>query len=300
MYLFDESKLIEIFCDADDFCQAFEQWECRQSPTQKAHRAVGAKAQLKRSEIIAITVFFQLSGFKNFEYYYQRLVLPCWESYFPKLVSYNRFVELIGENWMVLFLFANWRSAQGRRSGAYYIDSKKLPVCHNRRIHQNRVFEGIARRGKSSTGWFFGLKIHLVINHLGEIIRFLLTPGNVADNNQKVLKYLLDDLQGRCFGDAGYLTKCFEHFFKQGLKLVCKVRSNMKNCLMDLQDKLLLKKRGIIESVNDILMTVHEIEHTRHRSPRNAFAHIFASLVAYSYCKCKPSAEAKYVRLIPA
>lgn len=297
MYLFDESKLIEIFCDADDFCIAFEQWEKSQN-TQRS--AAGAKPRMKRSEVIAICVFYQLSGFKNFEYYYRRLVLPCWGTYFPKLVSHNRFVELVGENWVLLYLFANWRCACSELTGHYFVDSKKLPVCHNRRIHCHRVFSGIARRGKSSTGWFFGLKLHLVVNHLGGIVRFLLTPANVADNNAGALKSLLDGLKGSCFGDAGYLTKLFGHFFENGLKLVTKTRRNMKNCLVTMADKLMLKKRGMIESVNDILVSVHDLEHTRHRSPRNAFANIFAAVAAYSYGEFKPSAKAKYVRLLQA
>lgn len=111
----------------------------------------------------------------------------------------------------------------------FYVDSKKLPVCHNRRIHAHRVFKGIAQQGKSSTGWLYGLKLHLVINNLGEIVCLLLTSGSFSDNNKNVLPALFDGLKGHCYGD--YLSKLFEHFYLKGLKLVTKVRKNMKiNC----------------------------------------------------------------------
>lgn len=83
-----------------------------------------------------------------------------------------------------------------KRTGTYFIDSKKLPVCDNRRIHSNKVFEGFAKRGKSSTGWFYGLKVHLIINELGQIMNFMLTPASVADNNENLLKKMLKGLRG--------------------------------------------------------------------------------------------------------
>lgn len=291
-YLIDISKVVEIFCSVDDFCKLHDDHIEKKALLghQKPINS-GRKAQLSNSEIMTITIFYQLSGMKNFQYYYQRLVEPCLKSYFPGLVSYNRFLELIREHAPMMYMFVMWQTRHAECTGRYFIDSKKLPVCDNRRIKQNKVFKGIAQRGKSSTGWFYGLKIHLVINDLGQIVNFLLTPGSTADNQEKVLHFLLDELQGACYGDKGYITKLFEEFYQKGLKMVTKVRKNMKKLLYSITDVIFLRKRGIIESVNDILMSVCDIEHSRHRNPNNAFTHIFASLAAYNFLNRKPSLD---------
>ena len=296
MYAIDLTKLVEIFCEADDFCQLHQQYlQSHGLPSNLCSCSkAGRKSQLSSSEVLCILLFYPLSGMKNFQYYYQRLVEPCLKDYFPNLVSYTRFVELISQHWQLMWMLAQYKTSQSLRTGHYYIDSKKLPVCDNRRIHQHKVFSLIASRGKSSTGWYYGLKIHLVMrfaarNHLGQIVNFLLTTGSKADNNHKVLALLLKDLQGTCYGDKGYITSLFEKFYQDGLQLVTKTRKNMKQLLLNLSDALMLRKRGIIESVNDILMTVCDIEHTRHRSPINAITHILASLAAYCYLEQKPS-----------
>jgi hypothetical protein len=131
--------------------------------------------------------------------------------------------------------------------------------------------------------------VHLVINSYGELINFLFTQGNVADNNHEVLRQLLADLKGECFGDKGYLTTLFEEFYEKGLHLVTKVRNKMKNRLIPLAQYLKLRKRAVIESVNDILTSVFDLEHTRHRSPVNALAHMLSALIAYCFYKDKPA-----------
>lgn len=298
MYAIDLTKIVEIFCETDDFCQLHDQYVQSHFLAANHQSKSGPKPNLSNSEVLTIVLFYPLSGMKNFEYFYQRLVQPGLRDYFPKLVSYSRFVELIGENWQLMWLFVQYKASQGIRTGKYYIDSKKLPVCDNRRIGQHKVFEGIASRGKSSTGWFYGLKLHLVINHLGEVVSFLLTSGSRADNNPKVLRHLLGNLQGTCYGDKGYISSLFGQFYEQGLHLVTKSRKNMKRLLLGLSDAFMLRKRGLIESVNDILMTVCDIEHTRHRSPLNAITHILASVGAYCYLEQKPSLVQNF-RILP-
>jgi len=238
---------------------------------------------LSDSELLTILVFYQFSGYKCFQYYYQLCVGIRLKSYFPRLISYARFVALIPRLLPGLYVFLKWRTLLSQRTGWYVIDSKPLPVCHNRRIHSNSVFQEQAKRGKSSLGWFYGLKAHLVINQQGELINFVFTPGNVADNNQGVLRYLFEGLKGKCFGDRGYMTALFEEFYQQGLQLITKLRANMKNKLLLLEDKLKLRKRAIVESVNDILTSVFELQHTRHRSAVNAITHMLAALTAYCF-----------------
>jgi hypothetical protein len=280
----NEEKLLEIFVWSDDFVKS-SSVHALPAPLGQRRR----QPALSLSEIATILIFYHHSGYKCFEYYYQRCVLKDLRSCFPKAPSYSRFVQLIPRCLRLLHCMSQFLGRVHSGPGLYFIDSKKLPVCHNRRIHSNKVFKGLAQRGKSSTGWFFGLKIHLVINHLGEIVNFVITAANVMDNNKNVLDKLLQFVQGKCFGDKGYLSKHFEYFHQQGIQLITRIRKNMKNYPMDLLDKLILQKRGIIESVNDILMSVFDIDHTRHRSPQNAVTHIMGAIMAYNFYDNKPS-----------
>ena len=282
-----EDKLIEIFVFMDDLCQEIEKVAFEQGKELKLPRRSG----LCLSEILTILVYYHHSGYKCFQYYYERLVLDAMNSYFPGAMSYKRFLSYIPGCLPHLFLIAHIRCAQAAQTGVYFVDSKKLPVCDNRRIHSHKVFEGLAARGKSSTGWFYGLKLHLTINNLGQVVRFLITPANRMDNSPDVLEKLFHNLSGICFGDKGYQTrhKLFEEFFQKGLHLVTKIRRNMKNQLMKWQHKLWLIKRNVIESVNDILMTVFDIDHTRHRSPVNALCHLISGIIAYDFSPNKPT-----------
>ncbi|AJA48427.1 transposase IS4 family protein [Clostridium pasteurianum DSM 525 = ATCC 6013] len=114
-----------------------------------------------------------------------------------------------------------------------FIDSTILDVCHNRRIHSHKAFKGIAERGKSSTGWFYGFKLHLVINDKGEILSFYLIPRNVDDRDPKVIESLAKELFGKLFGDKGYLLKKISDIlYSKGIQLIKKIKKNMKNKLM--------------------------------------------------------------------
>lgn len=277
-------KLIELFIVCDDFCKALTQWQLQEGKPVKTRCS-----QLSDSEMLTILIFYHYSGSKCFRYYYQDWVQAQLSSYFPTLISYERFVARMPRLLPGLFLLLKWLCAQSQRTGYYVIDSKPLAVCDNHRISTNKVFGSKAARGKSSMGWFFGWKVHLVINQYGELINFMLTQANVADNNAHVLTHLLDNLKGQCFGDRGYLSSLFSQFYQNGLQIVTKLRRKMKNMLMPLGDKLKLRKRGLIESVNDLLTSIFDIEHTRHRSPINAQINILAGLIAYCFYHTKPS-----------
>jgi len=209
--------------------------------------------------------------------------------WFPNIPCYERFVQFIPRSTIALFLFVNVFRI-GREQGCYFADSKKMPVCNNLRIKSNKVFKGIASRSKSSTGWFYGLKLFLVINAMGEIMSCIITPAAIADNNFSMMQKLFRNLKGYIFADKGFIAqKVFEYFYLKGLKLVTTIRKNMKNKLVPVFEKLCRKKRGIIESVNDLLMTLCDIDHTRHRSAVNCVAHAYAGVAAYSYLDKLPS-----------
>ena len=285
-YVIHTTKLIEIFCSCDDFCLLVKQsQEALDPPLRKPTR----EPDMSESEIMTIAIFYHLSGFKCFEYYYRQLLSGPLRPYFPKAVCYERFVALTPRVMPLLCLYLALVRC-GQQTGIYYGDSKKLPVCDNRRIHQNHVFKEHADRGKSSTGWFFGFKVFLVINQYGQIMRCQLTKASKADNNYDWMIKFFKGLNGFLFTDKGFLSaKAFETLYNDGLKLITGIRANMKNRLMDMTEKYLHKKRGVIESVNDILMTVCDIDHTRHRSPMNFLVNLFAGVIAYTFLDKLPS-----------
>ena len=175
------------------------------------------------------------------------------------------------------------------------IDSTSIRVCNNKRITRNKVFQGIAERGKSTMGWFYGFKLHLVCNEKGELLNFSLTKGNVDDRNQDVLNVLTKDLFGKLFADKGYISqKLFEALFNDGVHLVTGIKSNMKNSLMSVRDKILLRKRSVIETINDELKNICHVEHSRHRSTHNFIMNIIAALAAYCFFPKKPSINVEW------
>jgi len=254
---------------------------------------------------MAIVIFYHLGGYKCFKYFYQQGVLKHLKSYFPDAVSYNRFIELKKEVNMALYFFIFY-NCLGRQTGTYYVDSTKMEVCDNHRIYQHKVFKGLAARGKTSTGWFYGLKLHLIINEQGELMGFCFTAGNVSDNNTEVMNQLCKPISegGKLFADAGYVSKnLFEMLYAQGLHLFTKIRKNMKNQLIAIEDKWLLKKRSLVETVIDLLKNWMDLWHTRHRSIDNGFNNMLACLAAYNFINQKPainqSKRNTFLNLIP-
>jgi hypothetical protein len=277
--------ILPLFCDVDDFCQAFE-------PEFKQHLLVSGNRQRLRSsalclsEIMAIIIYFHLSGYRTFKDFYTRYVCRHLTAAFPRLVSYNRFVELMPAAVVPLCAYLNSRF--GSCSGISFIDSLPLAVCHNRRIHSHKVFAGLAQRGRSSVDWFFGFKLHLIVNDCGELLAVWMTAGNVDD--RKPVPGLTKKLYGKLFGDRGYISgKLAELLSGRGVQLITKIKSNMKNRLLPLLDKLLLRKRALIETINDQLKNICQIEHSRHRSPTNFVVNVLGALIAYTFKEKKPS-----------
>jgi hypothetical protein len=297
-------SLLELFVEVDDFCQAFE---ARVSQQQLPRKSKGGPAStLSASEIMTIVIDFHQEGYGNFKDYYVKHVCQDKRREFPGLVSYNRFVELMSG--VLLPLIAYLQSRYGQCTGISFVDSTAIAVCHNRRIHKHKVFKDLAQRGKTSVDWFFrgrkscllpseqclrifdleGFKLHLIVSDQGELLAVFLTPGKVDD--REPLPHMTQDLFGKLFGDRGYISqKLFEQLFEHGLELITGIRKNMKNSLMKLGDKLLLRKRHIIETINDQLKNISQIEHTRHRKPANFAVNLIAGLIAYTWQPKKPS-----------
>jgi hypothetical protein len=235
---------------------------------------------------MTIVVSFHQSGYRTFKDYFLRSVTPHLAWAFPQLVSYTRFVELMAAALVPLCAYLQTR--KGRSQGVAFIDSTLLAVCHPKRSTRHKVFAGLAAWGKNSLGCTYGFKLHLLINDLGELLACCLTAANVDD--RKPVPQLLKGIHGKVFGDRGYISQAlFSSLFAQGVQLITTLRKDMKNKLLPLMDKLLLRKRSLIKTVNDQLKNISQIEHSRHRSVTNFLVNLVAGLIAYTYQGKKPS-----------
>lgn len=277
------TDITALFCCLDDFCQLYEELAAQRLLPAPGRRQREGKLCL--SEMMFIMALFHVSEFKHFKAFYLYGIAQKHRNCFAELPSYPRFVALMPRLLLPFSLLLH--SLRGEETGLYFADSSKLAVCHNRRISRHRVFKGLAARGKTTMGWFFGFKLHIVVNHRAEIMAVKITPGNVDD--RKPVKAIVAGLKGKLYADKGYISKpLFEDLWQEGLQLITGIRKNMRNHLMPLADKLMLRARFILETVLDVLKQAHGLEHSRHRSPANAFVHILSCIVAYSLKPIKP------------
>lgn len=291
--------ITEIFCQVDDFYQTFEYHYQQQPLLMGTQQPRVYRSRMSLSEVMTLVIAFHGSRFRTFKDFYTLQVIPHWRSAFPRLVSYNRFVELMP--WSLLLLCCFLHTRRGEITSISFIDSTPIEVCHPKRSKSHRVFEGMVGWGKNSMGWHYGFKLHLIINDRGELLAFKLTPGNVDDRTP--VPGLAQDLFGKLFGDRGYISQeLFEKLFEQGVQLMTNRKRNMKQKLVKLMDKILLRKRALIETVNDQLKNICQIEHSRHRSIWNFLVNILAGLIAYTFHPIKPSLdleEAKGLAALP-
>ena len=281
-----KQQVTDIFCVIDEFMIEFD--------VHLAAHSIGIapkrKPKLSTSEVMTIMVLFQLSGVRCFKWFYNRYLVRHMKEEFPNLVSYNRFVELQKRAVLPMAVFAK-TCASGKCTGISFIDSSPLRVCKNKRIFNHKVFKNIATRGKSTMGYFFGFKLHIIVNEIGQIIDFQITQANV-DDRTPIKENLLKKIWGKLYGDKGYVSKKLgQMLFSQGIHFITGIRKNMKNTLMELRDKIMLRKRSIIETINDQLKNICMIEHSRHRSFHNFINNVLAGIIAYSFLPTKPSVK---------
>jgi len=288
--MISKDKTTEFFCVIDDFCKEMSQIIDQNAileDTNKKKR--NRKSKMSDSEVITILILFHLKGYRCLKHFYINHVQQHMRDDFPETVSYNRFVELQKKCVLPMTVFLQ-SCCLGKCSGISFLDSTVLKACHYKREKQNKVFKGIAAKGRGTMGWFFGFKLHIIINERGEIIDFLITQGNVDDRQPLKDKTFHDKVFGKIFADRGYIGKdLFEKLFVDGIHLITKIKKNMKNALMHIYDKILLRKRAVVESVNDILKNQCQIEHTRHRSFDNFITNLVSGLIAYSLYPTKPN-----------
>lgn len=294
-----KQDITELFVFVDDFCQCADmqinQYLIEKNQTETLRKPT-RELTMKLSEILTIVLLYQKSPCKNFKYFYKSY-LQLYINEFPGLLSYERFVVLKPRILTYLTILLSWLMSLSKRTSNSFIDATSINVCHNKRISRNKVFKGFAEIGRTTKGWFFGFKMHVVINENGEIIAVKLTRGNVDD--RAPVPNLVKHLTGLLFGDKGYISKeLFTHLQSQGLKLVTGIKKGMRNILMPLYEKQMLRKRSIIETVFDYLKNKFELEHSRHRSIWNFLVHIISTLVIYSLKTTKP--KVRYSHAIEA
>ena len=270
-------QLISTFCRIDDFFIIHEKYLQSKAISSKSFKR-GPTQSICLSEIMTILVMYQILQYRNFKSFYNDFLFEYWREFFPNLPSYTRFVELIPQALVGLSNFVSLN--RGKNTDIYYVDATKLPVCHNLREKRHKVFNGLAGKSKTSTGWFYGLKLHFVINQLSQIMSLRVTQGNIDDRTPLIS--MCEGLKGYIFADRGYISKDKESSLaNQGLKLITTLKKNMKKVFRTKTERALLRSRGMIETMIDYLKNSLMLWHTRHRSPTNAFTHLMACMAAW-------------------
>lgn len=274
-------KITQIFYDFDEYLK-------NNHPTADQCFSLTNQPKMSLSEMASIEIGYHQSKYKCFKFYYQEEILINLKSYFPKAVSYERFVTL--KYRLKPYLEPFLRTTRlSRPTDASYIDASKLEVCHLMRVPSDKVFKGQAKYGRTIMGRFFGFKFHLIINHLGKIVDVFISTGNVADNNKDLLRKITENFWGLLIGDKGYITSINHELDKNGVHLVTKVRENMVPVKYSPRVQYYKKHRGLIETSNDLLKNKANIQHTRHRSTINFGINIWAAMIAYTYNDKLPS-----------
>ena len=282
MQILTTTKLTEIFVETDDFLQ-----ELRVRLANEGIAEPGWHSRFSRSEMMTVLIAYHHSGWKTLKYFYCHDVLGTYHEWLPDAPCYARFVALIPHVVLELYLLMKSRCALALPEN--FIDSKPLAVCHIKREAQHKVMVDWASKGKSTLGWFYGLKLHVVVNREADLVNVLLTSGNVADNNHQVLNYLLKEVEGKVYGDRGYLSKLKEGLLNRGVNLIAKMRRNgKKDAVVHHQDAYYHRHRGVIESVFGQCVRLIDLEHTRHRAPINYLCNVFAALSAYTFADQHP------------
>lgn len=285
-------NLTELYCLIDDFCKEFEpEFRTRLLTNGKCKR--NRATCLSLAELMTLVVLFHQIRYRQFKAFYLNHVCAHLRREFPNLPSYNRCVELLPR--CAVALAALFEALKGECTGISIADSTPITVCDNLRIRRHRVFKGLAQRGKSSTGWFFGFKLHAVINHCGELLSIRFTAGNVDD--RVPIPDMMNGLFGKLYADKGYLSKKLSEKLRTiGIDLITKIKRNMKPVQHSGFDMALLRQRSLIETVFDELKNLTQIEHTRHRSPLNFTVNLLGGIVAYCLMPQKPSLPLQSVR----
>ncbi len=277
-------KLVEVFCDVDDFSMVFmPEWE--KSLLADGSRKRQRASRMSISEIMTIIILFQMSHHRDFKNFYTGFIARFYQSAFPNLLSYTRFLELMPS--ALVPLCSYFASLKSEPTGIEFVDSTSIKVCHNMRIGRHKTLAALARRGKGTMGWVYGFKLHLIVNHRGGIVAAKITPANVHDTAP--VANMVQAGMDKLYADKGYISQALSSELQdKGVSLVTNVRKNMKKRALSLWDRAMLSRRFIIETINDQLKNISQIEHSRHRSVHGFMLNMIAGLIAYQLKDSKP------------
>ena len=270
--------LILIYSFVDDFIKSITQ-DLQYAPPTKTFN-------LTIAELVSLAIFRYLMGFKTWKEFY-KFIKTYHQQDFPNLPKYGNFLRAMNRlSFFAYFMqqgFLNFFKKITKRRDIKFVDSTKLKVCRNKREFTHQVCKNIARKGKSSIGWFYGFKLHIICNELMQILEFTITPGNTDD--REGLEMIWNDIFGMIIADAGYIgKKRQEKAFNLGKRLLTAVKANMKK-MMTFMQHILLKLRQRVETVYSVLKLRLGIETTLPRSPLGYFAHYIWCILAYQFKK---------------
>lgn len=246
--------------------------------------AGGRPSGLSLQAILAFGIFRYATGVKDVKHYHRKL-LSSYSNELGRIPNYGNFNTLVNQATPYVIFLLQWifYVNKSRQDGFYFMDSTPLKVCENKRIFDHKVCEDLAQRGKSSMGWFFGFKLHVVCDSLGRLVSLLITPGN-TDDRKFVLK-LLRGLKGLCIADAGYVSKkLMQELYEQGLLLLTDVRKSMKRLMSETQHAL-LKQRQRIEGVFSCLKHRLKAEASIARSPLGYLSRCLYACLTFALSK---------------
>ncbi|ABN63608.1 transposase IS982 family protein [Shewanella baltica OS117] len=274
-------KLVKVFCDIDDFLRCFHS-RMGKNAVNRWYTQASTRWQYDDERSDAHIILFQMSHHRDFKNCYIGYLAHFYKSAFPNLLSYTRFLEVMPTALVPLCsYFANLKSDP---TGIEFVDSTSIKVCHNLRINHHKT---LACRGKGTMGWFYSFKLHLIVNHQGGIVAAKVTPANIHDT--KPVNEMVHSDMNKLYADKGYISKALSsELLEKGVKLVTNVRKNMKKKVMSLWGRAMLSRRFIIETINDQLKHISQIEHSRHRSVHGFMLNMIAGLIAYQLKDNKP------------
>lgn len=278
--------LIAIYCFVDDFLKQLLENIRFAIERPRQGRPPQKTFNLSVAELVTLALFKSFTGHSNWKDFYQH-IMSYHGNDFPNLPNYQNFLaamnKLSSAAYLMLSAFMQLFRAHTKDTDFKFPDSTKLKVCENKRIFGHKTNKAYAKRGKSSMGWFYGFKLHIVVNELMQILGVALTPGNTDD--RKGLDMIWDELFGVLIADAGYIGKKWEEKARNtGKVLFTAVKANMKK-LMTEAEHAMLKLRQRVETVFSVLKLRMYIESTLPRSPRGMFAHYVWCLTAYQFKK---------------
>lgn len=232
-------KLVEVFCDVDDFSAVFiPEWE--KTLLADGTRQRQRSGRMTMSEVMTIIIFFQMSHHRDFKNFYTGYLSRFYKSEFPNLLSYTRFLEVMPT--ALVPLCSYFASLKSEPTGIEFVDSTSIKVCHNLRIQRHKTLSGLACRGKGTMGWFYGFKLHLIVNHQGGIVAAKITPANVHDT--KPVADMVFSPMDKLYADKGSIGKALSSdLLEKGITLVTNVRKNMKAKAISLWDRAMLSRQ---------------------------------------------------------